>query len=182
MQRTLIVLILLLSSFCATAIDSIVIKHSAKLNVKSIDIQSRFSLPHDEITQNDLGLNIAVLDESDMQSVVMECDSLVESIGSNCLSGELTWTKKNLHHSAYNHHGIGIFINSEKALLAKLTDYQFKSDDSVVYEYGLAYNYFVNNTNQDGFNFAAHVYRYNDKRIGEAVDNSGINLRVGYQF
>mgnify|MGYP000320949375 FL=1 len=182
MYKTLIISVLLLLPFSAVAIDSVVITKKAVEKSSMAQSSSRFSISHNNMQSDDLGLNVSLLDENDMQFITMDCDKSLTSLESECPLGNLSWMKSNLLGKTNNHHGIGIFINSEKALLAKLTDREFKSDDSIVYEYGLAYNYYINNANQDGFNFAAHVYRYNDKRIGESIDNSGINLHVGYQF
>lgn len=182
MYKNFIVSILLLLPFSAIAIDSVVITKKTVEKSSMAQSSSRFSIFHNDMKSDDLGLNVSLLNESDMQLITMDCDKSLTSLESDCPHGNLSWMKNNLLGTANNHHGIGIFINSEKALLAKLTDHEFESNDNIVYEYGLGYNYFVNSASQDGFNFAAHLYRYNDKRISDTADNSGINLRVGYQF
>lgn len=182
MYKKFIVSILLLLPFSAVAIDSVVISKKAVEQPSAPQASSRFAIFHHDMQSDDLGLSIALLDESDMQIITMDCEKSLTALENDCPQGNLSWMKNNLLGTTNNHHGIGIFINSEKALLAKLTDHEFDSNDNIVYEYGLGYNYFVNSANQDGFNFAAHLYRYNDKRISDSTDNSGINLRVGYQF
>ena len=182
MYKNFIVSILLLLPFSAVAIDSVVITKKTVEKSSMAQSSSRFTIFHNDMQSDNLGLNVSLLNESDMQLITMDCDKSLTLLESDCPHGNLSWMKNNLLGTANNHHGIGIFINSEKTLLAKLTDHEFESNDNIVYEYGLGYNYFVNSASQDGFNFAAHLYRYNDKRISDSADNSGINLRVGYQF
>lgn len=160
----------------ASALDSVVVeKKPTPSQAAIVSIAEQFTL------DDSLGINIGLLSEQDMQYITMACEQYTPQV-TQCPTQLHRTIAGNLIEDINSHHAIGIFINSEKNLLAKLSAYQYKTDDNIVYDYGLGYNYFVNNTQDKGFNFAAHFYRYTDKRVDANIDNSGIRLQMGYQF
>lgn len=182
MFRVFLLTTLLFSSFSSMAIDSLILNKSALLTA-SADIQPRFSLSHSNSqSSNESGFDISLLNESDMNFVTMNCEHAAANATNKCTQSSAPWVESSLKHKNNSHHGIGLFINSGKNLLAKLTDYEFKAEADIIYEYGVGYNYVVNNADASGLNFAAHVYRYNDKRFSNSDDASGISLQMGYQF
>lgn len=182
MFKSCLWLTLLFSSFSSIAIDSLFV-HQSTLNNETTALKPRFSLAISaDQSGYDSGFNISLLDETDMNFVTMKCLSPVDIADNQCTEQNAPWIKNSRTPAMGNRHGIGIFINSEKNILAKFTDYQFKAQSDVVYEYGLGYNYAINNADISGLNFAAHIYQYHDKRLKNLDDVSGITVQVGYQF
>ncbi len=187
MHKLFLLTTLLILSFSCVAIDSLIITKSVVLSATS-DIKPKFSLHH--ITQqpeNQLGFDVSLLSERDMSFAVMTCENLNKHVVNSsstevCTNGNAPWIENSIHNKTTNHHGIGIFINSKKNLLTKFIDYEFIAESDITYEYGLGYNYNSPYDGNSSLQFAAHLYRYNDKRINNSNDSSGISVQLGYQF
>lgn len=140
----------------------------------------------DSLTLNDnFGISLNLLSPQDMQRLTMACES--EFIDSRGCPVQLNDNDRgNLIKDTSSHHAIGVFINSDEIIFAKIADLNVSSnsrdDKSVVYDFGLGYNYYFNEANASGFNLGAHFYRFTDKRYNAHKDTSGIHLELGYRF
>lgn len=134
---------------------------------------------------NNSGISLNLLSPQDMQRLTMACESeLIDS--RSCAVQRSDNDRDNLIKDISSHHSIGFFINSDDIIFAKIIDLTSTNDQayekSVVYDFGLGYNYYFNEANASGFNFGAHFYRFTDKRYNAHKDTSGIHLELGYRF
>lgn len=140
----------------------------------------------DSLTLNDnFGISLNLLSPQDMQRLTMACESeLIDS--RSCLVHLNDNSRRNLVEDISSHHSIGLFINSDDIIFTKIADLTSTNDHgddkSVVYDFGLGYNYYFNEANASGFNFGAHFYRFTDKRYNAHKDTSGVHLELGYRF
>lgn len=178
---TIIALVTVLSSTTSNshALAALSTEQSPKILPKSHQFAESLTL------NDNFGISLNLLSPQDMQRLTMACESeLIDS--RNCAVQRSDNDTRNLIKDISSHHSIGVFINSDDIIFAKIADLNVSSnpsdDKSVVYDFGLGYNYFVNEANASGFNFGAHFYRFTDKRYNAHKDTSGIHLELGYRF
>lgn len=160
---------LLLSSFVVSA--------NNEKSTPSVDGHSHFSFGIGA-GQNygGLGVNTALISETDMKYIALGCSSYSSGSGTDCDTVGIGWIKTDLFNFDNNNHGFGLFLNTKEEYQHRLLS---GSSKERVYEYGVQYSYFMNEINNAGFNFGVHVYNSNSH-----YDDNGMNLtlQVGYQF
>jgi hypothetical protein len=125
-----------------------------------------------------LGVNFALVSDSDMKYISVGCVEDSSIYGSTCGIGA-GWIVTDLFNSNSNKHGLGVYVTkagSER--YAYLDDNGFNFDEKQYYGAGISYNYFMNGINKSGFNFGISAHGTNAK-YDEKINGF---LQVGYQF